>query len=708
MYVERVIIGDPVANNFATVTALGELKVIGTVTVTGAGDASAANQVAGNVLLASIDAGIPAGLGQATMANSMPVVIASNQSAIPVTGTVTVTGAGDATAANQVLQTAALNSIDAGIPAGLGQTSMSASMPVVLASDQTAIPVTVSGTVTVTGAGDATAANQATEIGHLATISTAVSGLLTDTQLRASAIDVRLTADAVGLATEATLQAIEVGIPDSLGQQTMAKSMSVVLASNQTNIPVDIVANTVGLAKDTTVSATNVLLATTNASLASIDAGVPAALGQTTMANSMPVVLASNQSAITVTGTVAVTGAGDATAANQVLQLAQETAAATSLAIMDDWDETDRCKVNLIASQAGIAGGTGVDGANVPRFTLATNVGLPAGSNVIGHVIHDSGSTTVVTGNVTVIQPTGTNLHTVIDSGTITTVSTVTNLSQLAGQAISMNTGVRDAGTQRVTIATNDVVPVSQSGGWSVSQSGSWTLSAGSALIGKVSIDQTSPGTANAIDLKTIAGGSSISTSNGVANAGTIRVAIASDNTAFTVNIGTPPTLTKGTQGSTGFSVQNLIDAGRTAKRFYTVGGAAGSTGAEQAFNLTASSQDSATTNSSDFTPSNGKTFRITAVMFATRGHSTATAQVTTFSIRMNTAGAVGTTSTPILLQARCATPATALAWDRIYIEIPEGIEIYGDGTKRWGVTTNSTYTTNAPTLDVMIIGYEY
>lgn len=60
---------------------------------------------------------------------------------------------------------------------------------------------------------------------------------------------------------------------------------------------------------------------------------------------------------------------------------------------------------------------------------------------------------------VTVTQATGTNLHTVVDSGTLTTVSTVTNLSQLGGAAIAMGTGVRSAGTQRVTIATDDLVP---------------------------------------------------------------------------------------------------------------------------------------------------------------------------------------------------------------------------------------------------------
>lgn len=35
------------------------------------------------------------------------------------------------------------------------------------------------------------------------------------------------------------------------------------------------------------------------------------------------------------------------------------------------------------------------------------------------------------------------------------------NISQLGGVAVSMNTGLRDAGTQRVTISTDDLVPVS-------------------------------------------------------------------------------------------------------------------------------------------------------------------------------------------------------------------------------------------------------
>lgn len=166
--------------------------------------------------------------------------------------------------------------------------------------------------------------------------------------------------------------------------------------------------------------------------------------------------------------------------------------------------------------------------------------------------------------------------------------------------------------------------------------------------------------------------------------------------------------LTKGTQGSTGFSVQELKDAGRTPVRYYATGAAAGATNTETAITLTRSSGNSATTTGTSFVLTNGKTFRIEAISVATRGNNTATAQVTTFNFRVNTAGAVGTTSTPIELAVRSATPATANAWDRVIVPIPDGWEIAGNGTIQFGVTALATYTTNAPTWDVLIIGYEY
>ena len=47
--------------------------------------------------------------------------------------------------------------------------------------------------------------------------------------------------------------------------------------------------------------------------------------------------------------------------------------AAASLAVIDDWDESDRAKVNLIAGQAGVTGGAGAVAANTPRVTLASD-----------------------------------------------------------------------------------------------------------------------------------------------------------------------------------------------------------------------------------------------------------------------------------------------------------------------------------------------
>jgi len=57
------------------------------------GAATSANQVTTNASLAAIDAGIPAALGQTTMANSMPVTMASDQPAIPVTGNIVIISA---------------------------------------------------------------------------------------------------------------------------------------------------------------------------------------------------------------------------------------------------------------------------------------------------------------------------------------------------------------------------------------------------------------------------------------------------------------------------------------------------------------------------------------------------------------------------------------------------------------------------------------
>lgn len=152
----------------------------------------------------------------------------------------------------------------------------------------------------------------------------------------------------------------------------------------------------------------------------------------------------------------------------------------------------------------------------------------------------------------------------------------------------------------------------------------------------------------------------------------------------------------------------DFTNLGRVAQNFYASAAAAGATGTETAITLTKSAGTAATSTATSFVITSGKKFRITHISVATRGNAVATIQSTTFNLRINTAGAVTTTSTPIVFSARSATPAVASDWDRYVLPIPEGFEIAGDGTLQFGMTAAATYTTNAPTWDVNIEGYEY
>ena len=169
----------------------------------------------------------------------------------------------------------------------------------------------------------------------------------------------------------------------------------------------------------------------------------------------------------------------------------------------------------------------------------------------------------------------------------------------------------------------------------------------------------------------------------------------------------TPPTLTKGTQGATGLSVQNLRDAGRTAINVYTTAITAGTTATETAITLTIAVGNTAVATGTSFTPTSGKTFRITSINLFHRGSATATAATSVFSLRVNTAGAATTTSNPILRWSM-SNPATALAVDRLTMSFPEGIDIFGDGTLQWTITAQSSYVTNPPAWALSLTGYEW
>jgi hypothetical protein len=256
------------------------------------------------------------------------------------------------------------------------------------------------------------------------------------------------------------------------------------------------------------------------------------------------------------------------------------------------------------------------------------------------------------------------------------------NVNQLAGTATSVNSGTKDAGTLRVVLATDQPALTNK------------------LLVTPDSVALPANQSVNVAQF----GATNIVTGTGAGGAGIPRVTVSNDSNVIV----TPPTLTKGTQGATGFSVQDLKDGGRVRLSFYANAVAAGATGVETLITLSKSSDQAAVTTAGSFVVTNAKRFRITNITVGSRGNATATAQITTFNLRINTGGAVTASSTPLILGTATATPATASAWDRQALPIPDGFEILGDGTLQFGISANAVFVTNAPTWFVNIIGFEY
>lgn len=147
---------------------------------------------------------------------------------------------------------------------------------------------------------------------------------------------------------------------------------------------------------------------------------------------------------VTVTGSVTANAGTNLNTSLLALEAGGNLAgAATSLAVMDDWDETNRAAVNTIAGQVGVQGGSGVVNALTQRMVLATDVALPTGTNAIGRVGHD------VTGI-------GHGLKTVAVAGTDEAIAGSTAVKMVTIQAQTDNTGVIAVGASGVdaTVAT--------------------------------------------------------------------------------------------------------------------------------------------------------------------------------------------------------------------------------------------------------------
>lgn len=117
------------------------------------------------------------------------------------------------------------------------------------------------------------------------------------------------------------------------------------------------------------------------------------------------------------------------------------------------------------------------------------------------------------------------------------------NVNQAAGTALDGNSGLKSAGTIRVVLATDQP-----------------------ALTNKLLVtpDSVALPANQSVNVNQF-GGSAVATGTGASGAGIPRVTVANDSNIIV----TPPTLTKGTQGVTGFSTQDLKDAGRNQCNFF-------------------------------------------------------------------------------------------------------------------------------------------
>lgn len=329
-------------------------------------------------------------------------------------------------------------------------------------------------------------------------------------------------------------------------------------------------------------AATSLLQTDGNSSLSNIDTKTPA-LGQTTMAGSTPVTIASNQTALPITDnagsltidnpTLSITGGGVESSALRVTIATDSTgvlsiddnggsltvdgtvtanagtgnftvtqATGTNLHVVVDSAPTTTVTGTIAATQSGTWNVRTQDGSG---NALASSTTTPAGTEQALIVRNIPSGTQTVSGTVTAnigtsgslaldtsISTLNTSVNTLLKPANtlsaVTTVSTVTNLSQMSGAAISMGTGTRDAGTQRVTIATNDLVPVSDN-------SGSLTVD---APVGTPVFVRLSDG-ASAISALPITDNSgsltidnpALSVTGGGVESGALRVTIANDST---------------------------------------------------------------------------------------------------------------------------------------------------------------------------------
>lgn len=212
----------------------------------------------------------------------------------------------------------------------------------------------------------------------------------------------------------------------------------------------------------------------------------------------------------TVTANLGTLG-GAATAAAQATQLTAEQAIQAAVEIMDDWDETDRAKVNIIVGQAGVAANAGAASATTPRVILASDDPAVTSLGVIDdwdesdrakvNLIAGQAGIAAGSGAVSAATP---RVILATDDPAVTSLAVIDDWDEsdrckvnlIAGQAgIAAGNGVSGATVPRVTIASDStgVLGATQNGTWTVQPGNTanttpWLMTDTAATTGGLSI----------------------------------------------------------------------------------------------------------------------------------------------------------------------------------------------------------------------------
>lgn len=305
----------------------------------------------------------------------------------------------------------------------------------------------------------------------------AVSGPLTDAQLRATPVPISGTITASNSANGATgsavpSQATQIGGSDGTNLRAVKVSSSGVVSVDGSASTQPISAASLPLPSG---AATSALQSTINTTLGSpFQAGGSIGNSSFGISGTLPAYAATPTFNL---GTLN----GAATAANQATEITALGTINTTLGL------PFQAGGSIGNSSFGISG-TLPAYASTPTFNLGTLNGAATAANqateitalgtintTLGTPMQSSG------GTVTVTQATGTNLHTVVDSSALPSGAATSALQTTGNTALT-------------TINTTLGTPMQTTGG-------TVALVAGSAIVGKVSIDQTTPGTTNGVQV---------------------------------------------------------------------------------------------------------------------------------------------------------------------------------------------------------------